>query len=101
MKVTLAFCLLALMCIASAEIETCSDVSSCSEALKSRCNEMSESLKESGSDQKLALACKNGVCMCNIEFVENVAMNPAPTEANVEKEKEDEEGKEAENTEAP
>ncbi|OXU29779.1 hypothetical protein TSAR_006948 [Trichomalopsis sarcophagae] len=97
MKMTLAFCLLALMCIASAEIETCSDVSSCSESLKSRCNEMSESLKESGSDQKLALACKNGVCMCNIEFVKNVAMNPA----NVEKEKEDEEGKEVENTEAP
>lgn len=62
---------------------------------------MSESLREAGSDEKLVLACKNGVCMCNIEFAKNVAMNPGPTEASVDKEKENEDEKEPDNTEAP
>ena len=31
---------------------------------------MSKLVKESGGEHKLVLACKNGICMCNVEFAE-------------------------------
>ncbi|KAL7296029.1 uncharacterized protein LOC106659587 [Trichogramma pretiosum] len=53
----------------SAALETCSELSECSDDFKSTCQEMSEIFKQTFENRNLIASCSNGVCSCNIELV--------------------------------